>query len=59
MEVEGNLSFLLLILFSSIASLKSFIIYYDYELDWDGLEKILNKFLLGGKLPLSYIIDVL
>ncbi|KAF4191613.1 hypothetical protein CNMCM8694_001642 [Aspergillus lentulus] len=57
-EVEGNLSLLPLILFSSTATLKSFIVHYDHELDWDGLEKILNEFPPGGKPPLNCIIDV-
>jgi hypothetical protein len=66
-EVEGNLSFLPLILFSSTASLKLFIVHYDHELewdgwdgwdDWDGLGKILNEFPPGGKQPLNCWADV-
>jgi hypothetical protein len=48
-EVEGNLSFLPLILFSSMDSLKSVIVHYDHEMEEDGLEKILNEFPAGGK----------
>jgi hypothetical protein len=57
-EVEGNLSFLPLILSSSTASLKLFIVHYDHELEWDGLEKILNEFPPGGKPPLNCCVDV-
>jgi hypothetical protein len=59
MEVEGNLSFLLLILFSSIDSLKSVIIHYNHEMEEDGLEKILNKFPARGKPFQNYCIQVL
>ncbi|KAF7139710.1 hypothetical protein CNMCM5793_007504 [Aspergillus hiratsukae] len=57
-EVEGNLSLLPLILFSSTASLKLFIVHYDHEWDWNGLEKILNEFPPGGMPPLNCIVDV-
>lgn len=60
-EVEGNLSFLPLILFSSTASLKLFIVHYDHEMEWDGwdgLGKVLNDFPPGGKPPLNCIVDV-
>jgi hypothetical protein len=57
-EVEGNLSFLPLILFSSMDSLKSVIVHYDHEMEEDGLEKILNEFPAGGKPFRNCCVDV-
>jgi hypothetical protein len=45
----GNLSFLLLILFSSTGSLGSLTDGCDHDWAWDGLEKVLNEFQPGGK----------
>jgi hypothetical protein len=48
-EMEGNLSFLPLVLFRSTASLKSVTVHYDQHWNSDGLEKVLNEFPPGGK----------
>lgn len=62
-EVEGNLSFLPLILFNTTASLKLLIVHYDHdhELEWDdgdGLAKVLNEFPPGGKEPRNCCVNV-
>jgi hypothetical protein len=48
-EMEGDLSFLPLVLFCSMASLKSVTVHYDQDWDSDGLGTVLNEFLPGGE----------
>jgi hypothetical protein len=49
MEMEGNLSFLPVVLFHSTASLELVTVHCGRDWDSNGLEKVLNKFLPGGK----------
>jgi hypothetical protein len=48
-EMQGNLSFLPVVLFRSTPSLKSVTVHYGQDWNSNGLEKVLDKFPPGGK----------